>query len=201
MLSPGQHISHFGEFKTINPGARYAFADVWRGQQRAVEKRAAALQGEYNHTLHQKDTLFFGTADEQVGPLRTALHSRKFAGFAVGRVGEASQSIAKFHTMVAHLAVDRRGRVIGALTRESAIPATERRLLVDLSMSSWRGWADFLLGRVQFVGMSARQIRACTQHGRLRDPSPAGIDDSYNACMHTAAASTALAPHTHPAGW
>ena len=88
---------------------------------------------------------------------------------------EASQSVGHFHTMVAHLAVDRRGRVTGALTRESATAAIKRWLLVDLSMTSWRGWADFLLGRVQFVGVSTRQVRACTQQGRLRDISPAAL--------------------------
>ena len=36
------------------------------------------------------------------------------------------------------------------------------------------GWAGCLLGKVQFVGLSARQVRACTQHRRYRDTSPAG---------------------------
>ena len=70
-----------------------------------------------------------------------------------------------------------------------------------LSLTSWRGWAGFLLGRVQFVGMLARQVRACTSHARVRDPSPAGLDDSYHACLHNAAVFIALAPHTHPTGW
>ena len=41
------------------------------------------------------------------------------------------------------------------------------------------GRADFLLGGVQFVGMSARQVRACTQYGRHGDGSQVGIDNSY----------------------
>ena len=57
----------------------------------------------------QKVTPFFGTTPKQLRPLRTALHSRKFAGFAIGRVGEASKTIAQLHTMVAPLAVDTKG--------------------------------------------------------------------------------------------
>ena len=53
----------------------------------------------------------------------------------------------------------------GAQTRDLATAAIKRRLLADLYLTSWRGWAGFLLGRVQFVGMSARQVRACTLHG------------------------------------
>ena len=65
--------------------------------------------------------------------------------------------------------------VTGTLcTHPSVAAAKKRRLLVDLSMTSWRGWTDFLLGRVQFVGMAARQARAYTQHGRHGDASQVG---------------------------
>ena len=139
------------------------------------------------HTHTQ--SLFSGTTAEQIGLLRMALSSRKFAGLTIGRVGGAVKTMAQFHITVAHLAVDRRGRVTGAQTRESAISAISHkcRLLVDLGPTSWRGWAGFLPGRVQFVGMSARQVRACTAHGRVRHPSPADLHDSYTACMHDAA--------------
>ena len=45
---------------------------------------------------------FFWATPEQAGALRTVLHSGKFAGFAIGRMGEASKTIAQSHTMVTH---------------------------------------------------------------------------------------------------
>ena len=55
--------------------------------------------------------------------------------------------------------------------------------------------------RTQLVGMSTRRIRACTQHGRNRDASHVGLDNSYNVSMRYVAVFTALAPHTYPSGW
>ena len=83
-------------------------------------------------------------------------------------------------------------------SRKSICSSVKCRLLVDLSMMPWRGWANFPLGRVQFVGTSACQVSACTQHSRLRDPSPADLDDSHTACMHNAAVFTAPPPPPPP---
>ena len=38
--------------------------------------------------------------------------------------------------------------MLGALSREAATTAIKRRLIRDLSMTSWRGWADFLICRL-----------------------------------------------------
>ena len=65
-------------------------------------------------------------------------------------------------------------------------------------MTSWRGWTDFSLGRVQAVGVSVGQVRACTQHDSHRDASHVDLDNSYNVRMNNAVIFTA---HTYPSGW
>ena len=57
------------------------------GEVANVRWWAGGFLDEHNATLCQKDSLIVGTAAEQVGPLCPALHSRRFAGFAIRRVG------------------------------------------------------------------------------------------------------------------
>ena len=98
----------------------------------------------------------------------------------------------------------------GAEDAPSQVPWRNARLslgtaytVIDLSMTSSRGWGDFLLGRAHFVGRSARQVRASAQNGRHMQACFSGRLRQllYNVCMHNAATLTALAPRTYLTGW
>ena len=49
--------------------------------------------------------------------------------------------------------------------RFAFLPLVTLLLHLYRPMTPRRGWAEFLPGRVQFIGMSARQVRARSQHG------------------------------------
>ena len=114
-----------------------------------------------------------------------------------GHLGQSQQSQHSRIEMTTHMPLHQTNL---SITRELATAAIKCRLMVHLSVASWRGWADLLLGSVQSVHMSARQDRARTQHGGHRDGSQIGVDNSYNLRMHNAAVCTALALHTYPVG-
>ena len=72
------------------------------------------------------------------------------------------------HTVISYMQGESRYLFHTLLTCNHQIPTAFQMLHTCISY-------HFLLGRVQFVGMSARQVRACPRHGRFRDgPSVGG---------------------------
>ena len=150
-----------GEVKTLNGGGSYDAGQVKSGSKRAVDHRADGLLAEYQQTCSRKDQEHFGTPfplTGAAGPLRATLDSKKFAGFAVGRVGECSTSYADLTAALAEVGLERRGPHMGAVTKAGAKATLLRRMRQRIAMVSWKGLADAILGRVQYLGKDASQL-------------------------------------------
>ena len=150
-------------------------------------RSAAGVRQDYQLSTKENGTTGSLSRSLQIGPPQWWFF--KFG--AVGDVGEAGQAVTENTAkMVIQDSVQGNGRH----WRPVAASAIARQQTYRWSV---RARADFLLGRVQFVGMSARQVRACTQHSRHRDASQVGLDNSCNVRMRNTAICTALGPHTY----
>ena len=101
----GQPTRQLAELKVINAGpSRYPAGRT----DKAVDRRARLLPGEYNHTLAVLYRRFNGTTPQQMGPLQRRLEElvgeAGLQGLVVGRWSEGSQHL---HNLVQGLAEGR----------------------------------------------------------------------------------------------
>ena len=76
----------------------------------------------------------------------------------MGRVGECSTSYADLTAALAEVGLERRGPHMGAATKAGAKATLLRRMRQRIAMVSWKGLADAILGRVQYLGKDASQL-------------------------------------------
>ena len=154
----GQPVRLLAELKVISAGpTRYGHGR----RDRAVERRARALPGEYRASLSALDRKYLNTVQGEVGPLQERLEhlvgEQGLQCLVVGRFGEASQHL---HTLIQGLA---QARALH-LSRSTGQPMSDGRLAVILgsyrrilSCRSIRSQESCLMARQGHLDSGARE--------------------------------------------
>ena len=126
-------------------------------RQKAVNRRAKALQGEYEGKLRGMDRQFHGTPEGQHGPLVRRLNSfPKLQGYVIGAFGEVSEDL---HRLVDHL-TESRGHFLalssGLATSEREKGQIKGQIRRKLSVALIRANSLCTLSRVSNVGPKAQ---------------------------------------------
>ena len=135
------------EVKTVQPGARYNGRDA--DDARAVDARARGLRQEYINKAREKDAQWFGGRQPPVTPMEDVINNHGFAGFAVGRVGEASREVEDFVKTMADIGTTHgpRTHVLGPVSLNAAKGVLTRRYMSRLAMARWKGLADLTIDK------------------------------------------------------
>ena len=127
---------------------------------KAVDRRARLLPGEYNHTLAVLYRRFNGTTSQQMGPLQRRLEElvgeAGLQGLVVGRWSEGSQHL---HNLVQGLAEGRalhEARMSGVPTTEGSMSIIISRYRRILSCAFVRANESCLLARLGHMDAGAR---------------------------------------------
>ena len=171
----GQEVQQGGatdtlcELKLLNAGvSRYPRSGP-QAQEKAVNRRARALQGEYEGKLSKLDQDFHGTAPGQTGPLVQRLRSfPRLQGLVIGAFSECSDDI---HLIVDYIAESRcryLAQSTGYATGEQEYSQIIGQIRRRLSTSSVRAISLCTLARVANVGAGSK-ARAKRRQWALRE--------------------------------
>ena len=75
-----------------------------------------------------------------------------FQGLAVGTYGEISSNVRKMVSIAVEYGYKHLGASILASDLDAVKNSIRRRFHTTIAMASWRGYANMLLGRIQYVG-------------------------------------------------
>ena len=154
----GQPTRQLAELKVINAGpSRYPVGST----EKAVDRRAKKLSGEYRHDLAALDRRFHNTVRGQSGPLQTRLEElvgdSGLQGLVVGRWGEGSKHL---HDLVQGLAEARdlhQARTTGVPGTASSLSVIVSRYRRILSCAFVRAIESCLLARLGHMDAGARE--------------------------------------------
>ena len=151
----GGRVSRLAELKVINccptrypPGAG----------DKAVDRRAHLLQGEYRGKARKADNQFVGTEEGSVGPVENKLlQYGDLQGFVVGAFGEGSEDLHKFMQVLAESKVTAMGLARGRQGTEVEMGIVVGQVRRMLSTVNVRAQAQCLLTGMSQVGEGVGQ--------------------------------------------
>ena len=152
---------YMGETKTMHSAGLYdESAGVKHGRIKAVDVKEQKLPGQYLQKAREKDQLWFPeqTGEGRRGPLEACVASYSMAGFVFGHMGEASRGVREFLNMCADVGSREESiaRTVGATSQEAVKSTLIRRFRQKIGLTAWRGTADLLLNRIQYLGVPDR---------------------------------------------
>lgn len=149
--SDAQLAYRLGEIKTIHPGpSRYPRHVV--AQRAAVNRRAAAVQAEYDLKAAKFDRRYCGVAPGQMGPMQAKLQSYgNIIAVVSGAFGEFSDAADFLFTTMAEMGADTWHRRLNAASRDDARAFLTHHMRMQAGMCGARGCARLLLHRLQFI--------------------------------------------------
>ena len=148
----------------------------------ATQRRQGQIYDEYRKDLHTQDKKYFDTGETDTGPLETILRQGDFHGLAFGTYGEISSNVRKLVSMATEYGHKHLAKTIMAKDLDAAKATIRRRFHARIAMASWRGYANMLLGRVQYVGKS-RVLNKIQRQVRLVEQVDMGTLGSWS-CAH-----------------
>jgi hypothetical protein len=154
----GQPTRQLAELKVINAGpSRYPVGST----DKAVDRRARKLAGEYRHDLGALDRRYHNTARGQTGPLVTRLEElvgeSGLQGLVVGRWAEGSKNL---HDLVQGMAEARdlhQSRMTGVPGTPGTLSVIVSRYRRIISCASVRAIESCLLARLGHMDSGARE--------------------------------------------
>ena len=143
------------ELKTLHYGrTTYPPREAARGG--AVARRAGMLAAEYANKAREIDRRFCGTPPGVVGPVETRLRAfEPVRGIVFGAWGEASPSVSKLLTLLAHIGAERHWRGMRCEEPERAVGALAWLLRRRWGLTALREAARLKLDRLEQVGPGA----------------------------------------------
>jgi hypothetical protein len=102
--------------------------------------------------MKEKDRQHFGTAETARGPLESIFRKLDFKTLVFGTFGEMSSNVKVGVNMLVEYGVEHLGRTMAVTTVYGARTTLRRRYRSQLSLAVWRGYANFILDRVKYVG-------------------------------------------------
>ena len=150
-------INKLWELKTIHPKAaggayeHHTARDDSTGGA-AAQRRQKQIWKEYRDKMRQKDREHFGIQEGGKGPLESIFSQSDFQGLAVGTYGEISSNVRKMVSIAVEYGYKHLGASILASDLDAVKNSIRRRFHTTIAMASWRGYANVLLGRIQYVG-------------------------------------------------
>ena len=145
---------------------------------------------------HQKDREHFGIQEGGKGPLESIFSQSDFQGLAVGTYGEISSNVRKMVSIAVEYGYKHLGASILASDLDAVKNSIRRRFHTTIAMASWRGYANMLLGRIQYVGKAYAFNKVQRQY-RLVEHLDQGAFGSWS-CAHLM---DRPLPDLHPSGW
>ena len=89
------------------------------------------------------------------GPLETIFRQLNFKALVfIGTFGETSLNVGELVETAVENGVEHLGRNMAASTVETIRVASRQRYKAQLSMATWRGYANLLLDMTKYVGLS-----------------------------------------------
>jgi len=104
--------------------------------------------------LHQKDHAHFATAEESVGPFETIFKTMDFKPLVFGTFAEASTNVGEFMELAVEYGVGHLGRTTAATSVDSVKAALRRRYKTQQATSAWKGYANLVFDKTEYVGMT-----------------------------------------------
>ena len=117
--------------------------------------------------------------------MEDVINNHGFAGFAVGRVGEASREVEDFVKTMADIGTTHgpRTHVLGPVSLNAAKGVLTRRYMSRLAMARWKGLADLTIDRASFVGVKRPQTaearRRAAAQGAAHSIAPIMTDAAW----------------------
>ena len=148
-------MSKLAELKVLNccptrysPGAR----------DKAVDKRARLLQGEYRKKAKDTDRKYGGTEEGVIGPVENKLRQfGEIQGLVVGAFGEGSEDLHSLVQTIAESKVTAMGLSRGRQGTEAEVGVVVGQVRRMISTASVRAQAQCLLTRMSSVGEGVGQ--------------------------------------------
>ena len=147
--------------------------------------------------MRQKDREHFGIQEGGKGPLESIFSQSDFQGLAVGTYGEISSNVRKMVSIAVEYGYKHLGASILASDLDAVKNSIRRRFHTTIAMASWRGYANMLLGRIQYVGKAYAFNKVQRQY-RLVEHLDQGAFGSCWSCAHLM---DRPLPDLHPSGW
>ena len=193
-------INHLWEVKTIHPKAaggayeHHSARDNPKGGA-AAQHRQKQIWKEYRDKMRQKDREHFGIQEGAKGPLESIFSRSDFQGLAFGTYGEISSNVRKMISIAVEYGYKHLGASMLASDLDAVKNSIRRRFHTTIAMASWRGYANMLLGRIQYVGKAYAHNKVQRQY-RLVEHLDQGAFGSWS-CAHL----DRPLPDLHPSGW
>ena len=194
-------VNQLWEVKTIHPKAaggayeHHTARDNPKGGA-AAQRRQKQIWKEYRDKMRQKDQEHFGIQEGAKGPLESIFSQSDFQGLAFGTYGEISSNVRKMVSIAVEYGHKHLGASILASDMEAVKNSIRRRFHTTIAMASWRGYANLLLGRIQYVGKAYAFNKVQRQY-RLVEHLDQGAFGSWS-CAHL---TDRPMPDLHPRGW
>ena len=102
--------------------------------------------------IKRKDKLNFRTEEGARGPLETIFRQIVFKPLVFGTFGETSSNVRELVEIALEYGAEHLGRNMAAPTIDMVIAALRRRYRTQLSMTAWKGYANLVLDRTEYVG-------------------------------------------------
>jgi hypothetical protein len=114
--------------------------------------------------MKRKDNVHFGTGLEDKGPLESIFRQLEFKPMVFGTFGEMSSNVKDFIDLAVDYGAKHLGKSMAASTMDMVCQALKRSYMAQLSMASWRGYANIILDRTKSIedgieGPNRYQIR------------------------------------------
>ena len=148
-------MDQFTEVKIIHIGTiQYKRLDVRNnlGGLAAVNKFKGQVKRTYLVNLHKKDMSNFGTAEGAVGPLEAIFMQPDFKPLVFGTFTESNTNVREFIDTAVEYGVEHMGRKNTATTVDAVRIALRRRYRTQLTMTTWKGYANMFFDRTKYVG-------------------------------------------------
>jgi hypothetical protein len=140
-------VVHNGTIHYIRPGVR----DEQQGSTQ-VNKFQGQVRKSYLANLKRKDLAHFGTSEGVGGPLETIFRQIVFKPLVFGIFGKMSSNVVGLVETAVEYGVEHLGRNMAATTVDTVRTDLRMRYKTQLSMASWRGYANLLLDKTKYVG-------------------------------------------------
>ena len=164
----------------------------------AAQRRQKQIWKEYRDKMRQKDREHFGIQEGAKGPALESIFSQSdFQGLAFGTYGEISSNVRKMVSIAVEYGHKHLGASILASDMEAVKNSIRRRFHTTIAMASWRGYANLLLGRIQYVGKAYAFNNKVQRQYRLVEYLDQGAFGSWS-CAHLM---DRPMPDLHPSGW
>ena len=143
-------VTRLAELKVINCcPSRYQVG----ARERAVDRRANLLPGEYRKKARDVDRRYVGTPEGEVGPVERKLEQYgDLQGLVVGAFGEGSDDLHNLVQVMAESRVRAMGLARGRPGTETELGVVVGQVRRRISVASVSAQAECLLARLSYVG-------------------------------------------------